>query len=61
MDLAQNHLCREVRGVAARTDTVLQAFFSGAVDEATNDLATGIQGAGYRRAGDACAPHHRHD
>jgi prephenate dehydrogenase len=45
MDLAQNHLCREVRGVARRTDTVLQAFFSGAVDEATNDLATGIQGA----------------
>lgn len=45
MDLAQNHLCREVRGVARRTDTLLQAFFSGAVDEATNDLATGIQGA----------------
>lgn len=44
-DLKQNHLCREVRGVARRTRTVLDAFFAGAVDEATNDIATGVQGA----------------
>ncbi len=44
-DLKQHHLCREVRGVARRTRTVLDAFFAGAVDEATNDLATGVQGA----------------
>lgn len=45
MDLTRHALCREVRGVARRTDTVLQAFFSGAVDEATNDLITGVLGA----------------
>lgn len=44
-DLSSRSLCREVRGVARRTDTVLQAFFSGAVDEVTNDLATGVIGA----------------
>jgi prephenate dehydrogenase len=45
MDLSAGKFCREVRGVARRTDTVLQAFFSGAVDEVTNDLATGVIGA----------------
>ena len=45
MDLKRRALCREVRGVARRTDTVLQAFFSEAVDEATNDLRTGVIGA----------------
>lgn len=45
MDLTRGSLCREVRGVARRTDTVLQAFFSGAVDEATNDVQTGVLGA----------------
>ena len=45
MDLTRGGLCREVRGVARRTDTVLQAFFSGAVDEATNDVQTGVLGA----------------
>ncbi len=45
MDLTKGKLCREVRGVARRTTTVLEAFFSGAVDLATNDLPTGIQGA----------------
>jgi prephenate dehydrogenase len=45
MDLTHRGLCREVRGVARRTDTVLQAFFSFAVDEATNDLQTGVLGA----------------
>ena len=45
LDLTRGHLCREVRGVARRTDVVLEAFFSGAVDEATNDLHTGVQGA----------------
>jgi prephenate dehydrogenase len=45
MDLTRGHLCREVRGVARRTDTVLQAFFSGAADEATNDVITGVLGA----------------
>ena len=32
MDLVQGKLCREVRGVARRIDTVLEAFFAGAVD-----------------------------
>ncbi len=45
LDLSQQNLCREVRGVARRTDTVLDAFFAGAVDLATNDLHTGILGA----------------
>lgn len=45
MDLVQGGLCREVRGIARRTDTVLQAFFSGAVDLATNDPVTGVLGA----------------
>lgn len=45
MDLIQGQACREVRGVARRTDTVLEAFFSGAVDLATNDLDTGVLGA----------------
>jgi prephenate dehydrogenase len=45
MDLTQNKLCREVRGVARRTATVLDAFFAGAVDLATNDLHTGVMGA----------------
>jgi len=45
MDLMQNNLCREVRGVARRTVTVLDAFFAGAVDLATNDLHTGVMGA----------------
>jgi prephenate dehydrogenase len=45
MDLMQNNLCREVRGVARRTATVLEAFFAGAVDLATNDLHTGVMGA----------------
>ena len=45
MDLKNGHLCREVRGVARRTQTVLDAFFAGAVDLATNDLQTGILGA----------------
>jgi len=45
MDLTKRGLCREVRGVARRTDTVLQAFFAHAVDEATNDLQTGVLGA----------------
>jgi prephenate dehydrogenase len=45
MDLVHNKLCREVRGVARRTATVLDAFFSGAVDLATNDLQTGVMGA----------------
>jgi prephenate dehydrogenase len=44
-DLSRDGLCREVRGVARRIDTVLQAFFSGSVDEATNDVATGVIGA----------------
>lgn len=44
-DLTRGGLCREVRGVARRIDTVLQAFFSGSVDEVTNDLATGVIGA----------------
>lgn len=45
MDLVRNNLCREVRGVARRTATVLEAFFAGAVDLATNDLHTGVMGA----------------
>ena len=45
MDLVQGKHCREVRGVARRTETVLQAFFGGAVDLATNDIATGVMGA----------------
>ncbi len=45
MDLTRGGLCREVRGVARRTDTVLQAFFGGAVDLATNDVQTGVLGA----------------
>ncbi|MCB9136784.1 MAG: prephenate dehydrogenase [Caldilineaceae bacterium] len=45
MDLSREGLCREVRGVARRTRTVLDAFFSGAVDLATNDLHTGVMGA----------------
>jgi prephenate dehydrogenase len=45
MDLKTQQLCREVRGVARRTQTVLDAFFAGAVDLATNDLHTGILGA----------------
>ena len=45
MDLVQRKLCREVRGVARRTSVVLDAFFAGAVDLATNDLQTGVMGA----------------
>jgi prephenate dehydrogenase len=45
MDLTRNQLCREVRGIARRTATVLDAFFAGAVDLATNDLETGVLGA----------------
>lgn len=45
LDLVQGKLCREVRGVARRTETVLDAFFGGAVDLATNDLVTGVMGA----------------
>lgn len=45
LDLVQGKLCREVRGVARRTETVLEAFFAGAVDLATNDLITGVMGA----------------
>ena len=45
LDLSQNNLCREVRGVARRSRVVLDAFFAGAVDLATNDLETGVMGA----------------
>jgi prephenate dehydrogenase len=45
MDLKTQGLCRDVRGVARRTQTVLDAFFAGVVDLATNDLQTGILGA----------------
>jgi prephenate dehydrogenase len=45
LDLTKGKLCREVRGVARRTATVLEAFFAGAVDLATNDLVTGVLGA----------------
>lgn len=45
MDLVQGHLCREVRGVAHRTETALRAFFAEAVDQATTDLHAGVAGA----------------
>lgn len=45
LDLTQNNLCREVRGVARRSRVVLDAFFAGAVDLATNDIQTGVMGA----------------
>ena len=45
LDLTRGKLCREVRGVARRTQTVLDAFFAHAVDLATNDLHTGVSGA----------------
>lgn len=45
LDLKQGALCREVRGVARRTATVLEAFFAEAVDLATNDPHTGVLGA----------------
>lgn len=45
MDLRRNHLCREVRGIARRTETVLDAFFADAVDLATNDPSTGVMAA----------------
>ncbi len=45
LDLTRGKLCREVRGVARRTQTVLDAFFAHAVDLATNDLHTGVLGA----------------
>lgn len=45
LDLKQGELCREVRGVARRTVTVLEAFFAEAVDLATNDPHTGVLGA----------------
>lgn len=45
MDLVQKKLCREVRGVARRSRTVLDAFFAGAVDQATTDLHSGVAGA----------------
>ena len=45
LDLTRGKLCREVRGVARRTQTVLDAFFAHAVDLATNDLHTGVIGA----------------
>lgn len=45
LDLTRRELCREVRGVARRTQTVLDAFFAHAVDLATNDLHTGVIGA----------------
>jgi prephenate dehydrogenase len=45
MDLTRKKLCREVRGVARRTETVLEAFFAHAVDLATNDLQAGVTGA----------------
>lgn len=45
LDLTQNHLCREVRGVARRSRVVLDAFFAGAVDLVTNDVETGVMGA----------------
>lgn len=45
MDLRHNHLCREVRGIARRTETVLDAFFADAVDLATNDPTTGVMAA----------------
>ncbi len=45
MDLVQGKLCREVRGVARRSETALSAFFENAVDQATTDLQTGVAGA----------------
>lgn len=45
MDLTRKKVCREVRGVARRTEIVLDAFFSEAVDLATNDLQAGVNGA----------------
>jgi prephenate dehydrogenase len=45
MDLVQGNLCREVRGVAHRTETALRAFFANAVDQATTDLNAGVAGA----------------
>ncbi len=45
LDLKKGTLCREVRGVARRTATVLDAFFAEAVDLATNDPHTGVLGA----------------
>ena len=45
MDLVRDHHCREVRGVAHRTETALRAFFAGAVDQATTDLHSGVAGA----------------
>ncbi len=45
LDLKKGALCREVRGVARRTATVLEAFFAEAVDLATNDPHTGVLGA----------------
>ncbi|MBX3012414.1 MAG: prephenate dehydrogenase [Caldilineaceae bacterium] len=45
LDLTKGKLCREVRGVARRTTTVLEAFFAGAVNLATNDPITGVLGA----------------
>jgi len=45
MDLVQGKLCREVRGVARRAETALDAFFANAVDQATTDLHTGVAGA----------------
>ena len=45
MDLVQAKLCREVRGVARRSETALSAFFENAVDQATTDLHTGVAGA----------------
>lgn len=45
MDLTRKKLCREVRGIARRTETVLDAFFAEAVDLATNDMRAGVNGA----------------
>lgn len=45
MDLTRGNLCREVRGVSRGTRTILDAFFQGAVDQATDDLRAGVLGA----------------
>lgn len=45
MDLTKYGLCREVRGIARRTETVVQAYKADAVNLATNDLHTGLLGA----------------
>lgn len=45
MDLTKYGLCREVRGIARRTETVLQAYMANATNLATNDLHTGVMGA----------------